>query len=157
MYYQKLFIDGSVLIIFIDLRFSSFSFFLVIVLPFLKFIKYKLTEKSFKAKAVKKLWSAHVRDILNYLEYSLLTCLSLKLIEWAGWYVFFCKFHIIKFSFLSIPKNSQTLAANWAVTPPLFFTISFSLKPISLSFFGLIGFYLSPVCTIFSPASSKYS
>ena len=104
MYCQKLFIDGSVLIIFIDLRFSSFSFFLVIVLPFLKFIKYKLTEKSFKAKAVKKLWSAHVRDILNYLEYSLLTCLSLKLIEWAGWYVFFCKFHIIKFSFLLFRK-----------------------------------------------------
>ena len=81
MYYQKLFIDGRVFIIFIDLRFSSFNFFLVIVLPFLKFIKYKLTEKSFKAKAVKKLWSAHVRDILNYLEYSLLICLSLKLIE----------------------------------------------------------------------------
>lgn len=47
--------DGSLFIILSDFSFSSISFFCVMVLPFLKFIRYITIEKSFSAKAVKKL------------------------------------------------------------------------------------------------------
>lgn len=51
---------GNVEIILSDFLFSRLSFSLVIELPFLKFIRYMLTELSNREKAVKKLWSAHV-------------------------------------------------------------------------------------------------
>ncbi len=57
---------------FIDFSFSWMSFFCVMELPFLKFMKYMITEKSDRAKAVKKLWSEQVVDIL----YSLLDSLD---------------------------------------------------------------------------------
>jgi len=47
--------DGSFLITLSDFLFSAFNFSLDIELPFLKFIKYRFTEKSFRANAVKKL------------------------------------------------------------------------------------------------------
>ena len=43
--------------------FSKFNFSFVMLEPFLKFIKYMLTEQSIKVKAVKKLWSAHVVEM----------------------------------------------------------------------------------------------
>ena len=46
---------GKFLMIFSDFLFSRFNFSFVIELPFLKFIRYILTEKSSSANAVKKL------------------------------------------------------------------------------------------------------
>jgi hypothetical protein len=47
--------DGSSFISFRDFLFSIDNFSFVIELPFLKFIRYIFTEKSFREKAVKKL------------------------------------------------------------------------------------------------------
>ena len=71
-------LEGSILKIFWLFSFSRISFFLWMELPFLKFIKYILTEKSASEKAVKKVWSEHVVDILKFLFESMLSCLSLK-------------------------------------------------------------------------------
>ena len=89
---------GNVVIIFKDLLFSFYSFSFVIWLPFLKFIKYMFTEKSFRAKAVKKLWSGHV--ILHnlttyYLRYSielvigitLMLLIKLYLMRWLVYWL----------------------------------------------------------------------
>ena len=59
--------DGRVFITLTDFLFSAFSLSLEMELPFLKFIRYKFTEKSLSAKAVKKLWSQQVVEILNIL------------------------------------------------------------------------------------------
>ena len=55
---------GKVEMILRDFLFSRLSFSLVIELPFLKFIRYIFTVWSSNEKAVKKLWSAHVMEIL---------------------------------------------------------------------------------------------
>ena len=73
-----------------------------------------MTEKSFRANAVKKLWSQHVVDILNILLISWLLCLSLNWITCAGFYVLFYRFHIEKSSLKSIAKNSHNLAVNYS-------------------------------------------
>ena len=54
---------GSVDMILRLFLFSRFSFSLVMLEPFLKFIRYMFTEPSMRVKAVKKLWSAHVIEI----------------------------------------------------------------------------------------------
>ena len=66
--------DGKVFIILRDFLFSRVSFSFVIELPFLKFIKYIFTLKSRRAKAVKKLWSGHVVEMLYSLFLELLSC-----------------------------------------------------------------------------------
>ena len=55
---------GRVFIILRDFLFSRVSFSFVIELPFLKFIRYMFTLLSWRAKAVKKLWSGQVVEIL---------------------------------------------------------------------------------------------
>jgi len=56
-------------------------------------MRYMLTEKSERAKAVKKLWSGHVIDILKSFDVELL-CFSLKWITCAGLFSDFYKFQI---------------------------------------------------------------
>lgn len=91
-------LDGSLFIIFIDFSFSSISFFWVMVLPFLKFIRYIMIEKSFRANAVKKLWSEQVVDMRYSRCSSLLLCLSEKWMMCAGLITLFVKFQIWKSS-----------------------------------------------------------
>ena len=70
---------GSVDIIFKLFLFSRFNFSLVILEPFLKFIRYIFTDPSIKVKAVKKLWSAQVIEIRYSLVESVYAlCFSLK-------------------------------------------------------------------------------
>ena len=52
---------------FSDFLFSIANFSFVIELPFLKFIRYMFTEKSFRLKAVKNDWSGQVFDMLYFL------------------------------------------------------------------------------------------
>jgi len=52
---KEVWLDGSCFIILCDFLFSAFSLSRVIELPFLKFMRYMLTEKSLSAKEVKKL------------------------------------------------------------------------------------------------------
>ena len=105
-------LEGNVLMTLSDFLFSALSFSFEMALPFLKFIRYRFTEKSLSAKAVKKLWSQQVVEMRNILFTSWLLCFSLNCITCAGLCVLFCRFHIEKSSLRSIAKNSHSRAEN---------------------------------------------
>ena len=123
--------EGSFLMTLSDFLFSAFNFSFEIELPFLKFIRYKFTEKSFSANAVKKLWSQHVVEILNILLMSWLLCFSLNCMTWAGFCVLFCRFHMEKSSLRSMAKNSQRRAENYSpLLAALLSGSSYSILPV---------------------------
>ena len=144
-------LEGRVLITLNDFLFSAFNLSFEIALPFLKFIRYRFTEKSFRANAVKKLWSQHVVEIRNILFMSWLLCFSLNCMMWAGRWVLFYKFHIEKSSDRSMAKNSHKRAENYSPLSLLAFLLS------DTSLFSYLRDFLSGDAEAAAWSSSKYS